>query len=76
MKKAFKKIYTRIEKITKATCTLTADGAGYEELALVDGRLAQVVKIMGRTSLRTVITSSVSSPRTRVTSSTSPVYNE
>ena len=47
MKKAFKKIYTRIEKITKATCTLTADGAGYEELALVDGRLAQVVKIMG-----------------------------
>jgi V/A-type H+-transporting ATPase subunit B len=47
MKKAFKKIYTKIEKITKATCTLTADGAGYEELALVDGRLAQVVKIMG-----------------------------
>lgn len=47
MKKAFKKIYTKIEKITKATCTLTAEGAGYEELALVDGRLAQVVKIMG-----------------------------
>ena len=47
MKKAFKKIYTKIEKITKATCTLVASGAGYEELALVDGRLAQVVKIMG-----------------------------
>jgi len=47
MKKAFKKIYTKIERITKATCTLRADGAGYEELAIVDGRLAQVVKIMG-----------------------------
>lgn len=46
-KKAFKKTYTKIDKVTKATCSLTADGAGYDELALVDGRLAQVVKIMG-----------------------------
>lgn len=46
-KKAFQKIYTKIDKITKATCSLHADNAGYEELALVDGRLAQVVKIIG-----------------------------
>ena len=46
-KKAFKRIYTRIDQITKATCTLKAENAGYEELAIVDGRLAQVVKIMG-----------------------------
>jgi V/A-type H+-transporting ATPase subunit B len=45
---AFKKIYTKIENITKATCTLYADGVGYEELASVYGRLAQVVKIQGR----------------------------
>jgi V/A-type H+-transporting ATPase subunit B len=44
---AFKKIYTKIENITKATCTLYADGVGYEELASVNGRLAQVVKIQG-----------------------------
>ena len=45
MAKAFQKIYTRISKITKATCTLKASGVGYEELATVDGALAQVVKI-------------------------------
>lgn len=44
---AFKKIYTRINQITKATCTLSAENVGYEELAIVDGRLAQVVKIVG-----------------------------
>ncbi|MDF1548384.1 MAG: V-type ATP synthase subunit B [Bacteroidales bacterium] len=44
---AFKKIYTKIERITKATCTLRADGVGYEEMASVNGRLAQVVKIQG-----------------------------
>jgi len=47
MKKAFQKVYTRIDKITKATCSLKAEDAGYEELAIVDGRLAQVVKILG-----------------------------
>lgn len=47
-KAAFQKIYTKIAQITKATCTLEADGIGYEELALVHGRLSQVVKIIGR----------------------------
>ncbi|MFO7755135.1 MAG: V-type ATP synthase subunit B [Bacteroidales bacterium] len=46
-KTAFKRIYTRINKVTKATCSLRAENTGYEELAIVDGRLAQVVKIMG-----------------------------
>jgi V/A-type H+/Na+-transporting ATPase subunit B len=45
--KAFQKIYTKITQITKATCSLNAEGVGYEELASVDGRLAQVVKIQG-----------------------------
>lgn len=44
---AFQKIYTKISQITKATCSLKASGVGYEELALVNGRLAQVVKIAG-----------------------------
>jgi len=44
---AFQKIYTRILQITKATCSLEAKGVGYDELALVGGRLAQVVKIIG-----------------------------
>jgi V/A-type H+-transporting ATPase subunit B len=43
---AFQRIYTRIEQLTKATCTVRAAGVGYEELALVHGRLAQVVKII------------------------------
>ncbi|MDD7559161.1 MAG: V-type ATP synthase subunit B [Porphyromonas sp.] len=43
--KAFQKIYTRISKITKATCTLRAQDVGYDELALIDGRVAQVVRI-------------------------------
>jgi hypothetical protein len=45
--KAFQKIYTKITQITKATCSLKATGVGNEELAEVNGRLAQVVKIMG-----------------------------
>jgi len=44
--KAFQKIYTKITQITKATCSLKASGIGYDELAVVDGRLAQVVKII------------------------------
>ncbi|OJV37732.1 MAG: V-type ATP synthase subunit B [Bacteroidales bacterium 36-12] len=43
--KAFQKIYTKITQITKATCTLNASGIGNEELATVNGKLAQVVKI-------------------------------
>jgi V/A-type H+/Na+-transporting ATPase subunit B len=45
--KAFQKVYTKISQITKATCSLHAEGIGYEEMALVDGRPAQVVKITG-----------------------------
>ncbi|MDR1666101.1 MAG: V-type ATP synthase subunit B, partial [Bacteroidales bacterium] len=47
MAKAFQKIYTQVSRITKATCTLEAGGVGYDELATVDGALAQVVKING-----------------------------
>ncbi len=43
--KAFQKIYTKITQVTKATCSLSAPGIGYEELAIINGRLAQVVKI-------------------------------
>jgi V/A-type H+/Na+-transporting ATPase subunit B len=45
--RAFQKIYTKITQITKATCTLNAEGIGNEELAEINGKLAQVVKIMG-----------------------------
>ncbi|MBN2570642.1 MAG: V-type ATP synthase subunit B [Ignavibacteriales bacterium] len=45
--KAFQKIYTKVDKITKATCSLFASDVGNEELAIVDGRLAQVVMIIG-----------------------------
>lgn len=45
--KAFQKIYTKISNITKATCMLHATGVGNEELAMIDDRLAQVVRIMG-----------------------------
>ena len=47
MAKAFEKIYTQITAITKATCSLKAQGVGNDELATVNGKLAQVVKIMG-----------------------------
>ncbi len=46
--KAFQKIYTHIENITKATCMLEAEGVTNEEMAIVDGRPAQVVKIAGK----------------------------
>ena len=45
--KAFQKIYTKIENITKATCTIKATGVANEEMAYVDGRPAQVVKLKG-----------------------------
>lgn len=45
--KAFQKIYTRIENITKATVSLRASGVGNDELATVGGKLAQVVKVGG-----------------------------
>ena len=42
----FQKIYTKISNITKATCMLHATGVGNEELATINGCLAQVVRIM------------------------------
>ncbi len=47
MNAAFQKVYTKITQITKATCSLKAQGVGNDELAIVNGRLAQVVKIWG-----------------------------
>ena len=46
MAKAFQKIYTKITQITKATCSLMAEGVGYDELAVINGSLAQVVKVI------------------------------
>ena len=45
--RAFQKIHSKIDKITKATVTLKATDVGNEEMAWVDDRLAQVVKIKG-----------------------------
>ena len=45
--KAYKKIYTQLEAITKATVSLRAAGVSNDELATVEGRLAQVVKTKG-----------------------------
>ncbi|MBR0300525.1 MAG: V-type ATP synthase subunit B, partial [Bacteroidales bacterium] len=45
--KAYRKIYTRLEAITKATVSLHASGVSNDELATVEGRLAQVVKTKG-----------------------------
>ncbi|VAW17640.1 V-type ATP synthase subunit B [hydrothermal vent metagenome] len=45
--KFFQKTYHELTNITKATCTLKAKGIGNEEMAFVEGRPAQVVKIVG-----------------------------
>ncbi len=45
--KAFQRIYTQLESITKATVSLKAQGISNDELATVDGKLAQVVKLKG-----------------------------
>ena len=45
--KAFQKTYTRLDAITKATISLNAKGVSNDELAIVNGRLAQVVKTRG-----------------------------
>ncbi|MFN4083496.1 MAG: V-type ATP synthase subunit B [Bacteroidia bacterium] len=45
---SFKKIYLKLHKLTKATCTVYADGVGMEEIAWIDGRAAQVVAINGK----------------------------
>ena len=45
--KAFQRIYTKLDAITKATVSLKAKGISNDELAVVGGRLAQVVKTKG-----------------------------
>ena len=45
--KAYQKIYRKISKITRATISLEAEGVGNEEMAYVNGKPAQVVKIEG-----------------------------
>lgn len=45
--KAFQRIYTQLEAVTKATVSLKAQGVSNDELATVQGRLSQVVKIKG-----------------------------
>ena len=44
--KAFQRIYTNLSAITKATCVLRAENVTYEELAWVDGRPSQVIKVV------------------------------
>ncbi|MEM9326367.1 MAG: V-type ATP synthase subunit B [Bacteroidota bacterium] len=44
---AFQRIYKSIFNITKATCSLRAEGIRYGELAWVDGRPAQVISVVG-----------------------------
>jgi V/A-type H+-transporting ATPase subunit B len=43
----FKKVFTHLTNITKATCTVQATDVAAEEIALVDGKLAQVVRMVG-----------------------------
>ena len=50
--RAFQKLYTKIDNITKATVTLRATGVGNDELATVGGKLAQVCLLY--TSIRLV----------------------
>ena len=45
--KAYQKVYTQLDAITKATVSLKARGVTNDELATVGGRLAQVVKTKG-----------------------------
>jgi V/A-type H+-transporting ATPase subunit B len=45
--RALQRVYTKISKITKATCVVKATGARYGELAWVNGRPAQVISVSG-----------------------------
>jgi V/A-type H+-transporting ATPase subunit B len=42
---AFRKVYTEVKRITKATCEIHATGVRYGELAWVEGRPAQAISI-------------------------------
>ncbi|MDR0384683.1 MAG: V-type ATP synthase subunit B [Prevotellaceae bacterium] len=46
-KRAFQKVYTHLQAITKATIVVKAQGIGNEELAMAGNRPAQVVRIIG-----------------------------
>lgn len=46
---AFPRVYKSIQNMTRATVTLEAREVSYGELAFVDGRAAQVIKLQGRT---------------------------
>ena len=45
--KAYKRTYTKLQAITKATVSLNASGVANDELATVGGKLAQIVKTKG-----------------------------
>ena len=45
--KAYQRTYTKLQSITKATVSLNAEGVANDELASVNGKLAQVVKTRG-----------------------------
>ncbi|MBL7844357.1 MAG: V-type ATP synthase subunit B [Cyclobacteriaceae bacterium] len=45
--KAFQPIFYNITRINKATCELQCHMASYDEMAIINGKLAQVVKIVG-----------------------------
>ena len=47
--KAYQRVYTQLTAITKATVSLNAKGVSNDELAVVNGKLAQVVKTKGDT---------------------------
>ena len=44
--KAYQRIYTKLEAITKATVSLKAKGVSNDELAVVGGKLAQVLSLI------------------------------
>lgn len=51
--RAFQRIYTSIDALTKATISLKAQDVEYNELAFVNGKPAQVIRILGeRVSLQ------------------------
>jgi V/A-type H+/Na+-transporting ATPase subunit B len=45
--KAFQKVYTKVTHITKGTCTVKATDVANEEMVIIHGRPAQVVKLAG-----------------------------
>ena len=45
--KVYQRVYTQLEGITKATVSLRAKGVSNDELAVVGGKLSQVVRTKG-----------------------------